>query len=184
MQNIQRISLFFRLLFQTAFIILPLILVLFWWHAPKPLQFFDTGFWSFIQISYTDGIAILHPLSPATKIVGFLLCLIPVGFTEYVCYCLIQLFSRYEKAEIFTVLSVNYIKKTGMALLLSQLANPIYEALQTLNLTWGNGHGHRFITMSFGSTNMGVILMAMMTILIAWIMAEGCRLREEQQLTI
>jgi hypothetical protein len=180
MHKIKRISYFFRLFFLAAFIMLPLILAMFWINAPNPVGFPKAGF----PVSFTDGVEILHTLSNTTKFYGFLICLIPIGFMEYVFYCLVKLFSLYEKAEIFSIKSVNYIKKIGQALLLSQLLNPFYDALKTLNLSWGNPHGHRFISISIDGTNIGIILMALMTILISWIMAEGCRLREEQQLTI
>ena len=180
MQKIKQVSCFFRFLFLAVFITLPVLLALFWLNAPKPLGFPNAGF----ILSYTEGVDILHPLSNMTKFYGFLICLIPVGFMEYVFYCFIKLFSLYEKAEIFSINNVNYLKRIGQALLLSQLFNPFYDALKTFNLSWGNPHGHRFISISFGSTNIEIILMALMTILISWIMAEGCRLREEQQLTI
>jgi hypothetical protein len=180
MHKIKRVSYFFRLLFQTAFIVLPILLALFWIDAPNPIGFPKAGF----AISFSEGVDVLHALSGTTKFYGFLICLIPVGFMEYVFYCLIKLFALYEKAEIFSINNVNYIKKIGQALLFSQLLNPFYDALKTLNLTWGNPHGHRFIAIAFDGTNIGIILMALMTILISWIMAEGCRLREEQQVTI
>jgi hypothetical protein len=180
MHKIKRVSYFFRLLFLAGLIVLPVVLALFWVDAPNPVGFPKAGF----AINFAEHVEVLHTLRNTTKFYGFLICLIPIGFMEYVFYCLIKLFSLYEKAEIFSLNNVTYIKKIGQALLLSQLLNPFYDALSTLNLTWGNPHGHRVISVTVDGTNVGIILMAFMTILISWIMAEGCRLREEQQLTI
>ncbi len=181
MGKIQQVSYYFRFLFQLVFLALPILLGLFWINAPIPLGFPKAGFTaSFIP----DGIEILHVLSPFTKFSGFLICLIPLFFTELVLYFLVKLFNLYEKAEIFSIKNVTYIKKIGYALLLGQLVNPLFDALMTFNLTWGNPHGHRMIGITIDGTNIGIILGALMTILISWIMAEGCKLREEQQLTI
>jgi len=51
-------------------------------------------------------------------------------------------------------------------------------------LTWRNPPGHRFASITLIQTNIGVILVALMVILISWIMLEGCKIREEQQLTV
>jgi hypothetical protein len=51
-------------------------------------------------------------------------------------------------------------------------------------MTWQNPPGHRAATLSLSSIDIATLLTAILIILISWIMAEGCRLREEQQLTI
>lgn len=181
MHKIQQVSHYYRFLFQLMFLALPIMVGVFWLDAPTPIGFPQIGF----PVSFIPhGIEILHVLSPITKFYGFLICLIPLFFTELVLYYLIKLFLLYESAEIFSFENVTYIKKMGYALLAGQLFNPVFEALITLNLTWGNPQGHRVMAITVDGTNIGIILGALMTILISWIMAEGCKLREEQQLTI
>ena len=102
----------------------------------------------------------------------------------YILYSLIKLFKLYEKAEIYSINSVRYIRNIGYALIITQLVNPIYEGLMGVALTWHNPTGHRFASISLDQTNIGIVLVALLVILISWIMAEGCKLREEQQLTI
>lgn len=76
------------------------------------------------------------------------------------------------------------IRNIGYALLIGQIINPFYEALMGLVLTLHNPSGHRFIGFTLDQNNIGILFAALIIILISWVMAEGCQLREEQQLTI
>ena len=102
----------------------------------------------------------------------------------YILYSLIKLFGLYSKGEIFSVNNVRYIRNIGYALLFTQIVNPLYQVLMGAVLTLHNPPGHRFLSITLDQTNLGIILIALIVILISWIMAEGCKLREEQQLTI
>jgi len=73
---------------------------------------------------------------------------------------------------------------TPRLFLFTQLVNPFYEALMGIVLTLHNPHGHRLAIITLDQTNIGILFVAGIVILISWIMSEGCKLREEQQLTI
>jgi hypothetical protein len=73
------------------------------------------------------------------------------------------------------------VRNIGYTLLITQIANPICQALLTLVLTWQNPLGQHYATISLNGTNLGLILMSVLIILISWIMAEGYKLQEEQQ---
>lgn len=183
MQKIQRVSFLFKILFQTAFILLPIILAFFWYRAPLPLEFFNGSIsMSFIPKSI---LAINHsPFTLNIKILGFLISLIPTAIVEFILWFLIKLFTLYEQAEIFTLQNVKYIRNIGCTLLVGQILDPIYQVLLSATLTWQNTPGQRLATITLGGTDAGIVLVALFTILISWIMAEGCKLREEQKYTI
>lgn len=183
MQRIQRVSLFFRILFQLSIIIIPTSLIFFWIKGPTPVPIFP-NFGVFLNF-IPKGIQIIHSLSPWEKFSGFLISMIPTSINLITLYFLLKLFRLYEQGEIFSINNVRYLRNIGYVLLIGELlAEPIYQALISGVLTWGNGHGHRFIQITMGGSNLGMILLAFFIILISWIMAEGCKLREEQQLTI
>lgn len=203
MNKIKRVSLFFRIIFQIIFIAIPILLIFSWIYAPEPLNLF-IGIIKFNAIPstyagphvYAKGAYLLHPpmgapepvllhiLSWKEKCLGFLVSLLPTTIDLIVLYCLIKLFRLYEQGEIFSINNVKYIRNIGYALLIGQLLNPIYQGLMGIVLTWNNPKGHRFAAISLDQTNLGILLVGLMVILISWIMTEGCRLREEQQLTI
>lgn len=186
MHKIQRVSLFFRVLFQIAFIVLPVALVLFWLNGPNPIVLSPvTEASSGVEITFIPkSIHIMHAVSGMEKFYGFLITLIPTGIDLLTLYFLIKLFRLYEKGEIFTISNVRYLRNIAYTLLVGELINPIYQGLISGAMTWHNPPGHRFASIGFDGTDFGIILLTLFIILISWIMAEGCKLREEQQLTI
>jgi len=182
MNKIQRVSLFFRVLFQIGFIVIPVFTAVCWIYAPQPLHLAI-----FTIDTIPQGYPILAPFTPTTRILGFLITLLPATVEMLVLYFLIKLFQLYERGEIFMLENVRYLRNIGYILLIGQLINPIYDGLITANITWRNHFikkGTSIAAVTFDGTNISFILMALLVILISWIMAEGGKLREEQQLTI
>ncbi|SRR5579883_1406520 len=181
MNKITQVSSAFRITFQIIFCSLLLLDIIGWYYAPMPLSFMD-------HIIHMNVIPkqypILHILTPAEKLMGFIVSMIPTIIQLSTIYFLIKLFQLYEKDEFFSANSVSYFRKIGYTLLLTQLIQPLYEGLMGIVITLNNPHGHRFASITLDQTNFGIILMALLVILISWIMAEGCKLREEQQLVI
>lgn len=181
-EKIKKVSLFFRWLFLVLLIAIPIVHTISWRYAPVTIDV-SQGSGLFVS-AVPKGIQVLHPLSSSTKIYGFLIGTIPVIVIEFILYFLIRLFKLYERAEIFSIQNVKYIKKIGYGLLISQIATIISNTFLSALLTWDNPTGLRTITVTVSGTHISLMLTAGIIILISWIMAEGCHLREEQQLTI
>lgn len=165
MRKIQRVSRFFRWLFQMACIALPILSVVFWINLPSSIELIHQAF---TVNDIPNSIKILHTLSSNEKLVGFLISLMPMLVNLFILYCLIQLFRLYENYEIFTLKNVQYIQYIGYTLLIGQLIiNPIYEALLSVALTWHNPQGERMAVISFTGTNVGIVLIAFIIILIS-----------------
>lgn len=184
MDKIKRVSWFFRMLFQILFIVLPVVLAMSWMQAPQSMVLFNHII-ELDTIPKMYSAAILHPLTHMDKLLGFALSLLPLLVELFILYFLIKLFRLYEQGEIFHLNNVKYIRNIGYTLLIGQiLVDPIYQAFMGVILTWHNPPGHRFAGITLNQTNVGILLTALLVILISWIMAEGCKLREEQQLTV
>lgn len=177
MNKIKCVSLFFRVLFQITFVSLIGAQIIGWIVAPTV-----GGFFNVIPTSYQ--FLVLHSLSLNTKIAGFFVSSIPLAIKLLVLYSLIKLFRLYEQHEFFSAKNVLYIRNTGYALLLFEVAKPLTDFLLGFVLTSGNPPGYRIATITFDDANISVILTALMIILNSWIMSEGCKLKEEQQLII
>jgi hypothetical protein len=182
--KIKRVSSFFRWLFLVLLIAVPIVHIISWISAPVPIDV--SGKFGFLVSPVPKTVEVLHTLSLTTKIYGFLVTAIPVAVIEFILYFLIRLFKLYERGEIFTIDNVNYIKKTGIALLIMPLVRLISEGVVSAIVTWGNpiGSGTRKSVITLTGIDLSLLLTAFVIILISWIMAEGCRLREEQQLTV
>lgn len=183
MKKIQRISLCFRWLFQIIFMVMPVLLVIFWMNAPKPLSATAAHF-GFGMNFIPRYITFFHPLSPMTKFSGFLVSLIPLAVSLLVLYFLIRLFKRFEQCDFFCYQNVRYIKYIGLTLFIGQLLHPAYQALLTYVLTLHNYPGKPMVMISFTGADIGVLLTALAILLVSWIMAEGYKLKEEQQYTV
>lgn len=182
MNKIKRVSLYFRVLFQIVFCLLFLQVLgvgISWVNAPHTLAFLNGNI-----VFSLPNYPVLHPLSFTTKLLGFLLSMIPIGISMVVVYFLVKLFQLYEQGEIFLLKNVTYIRNIGYTLLVGQLFNPVYGALMSLLLTWSNPPHHRLMQVSVDGTNVGILLTSILVILISWIMAEGHKLLEEHELTV
>jgi len=195
MEKIQRVSLFFRLIFQMVFIALPVLLIVSWWYAPNELLLFSgiikqnaipapyNGMHVFTQQGISEK-AILHTLLFREKMLGCLVSVIPMMVKMFILYTLIKLFGLYVKRKIFSIYHVKLIRNIGYALLIGQIIEPFYQFIMGIVLTMNNPPHHRYASITLDQTNIGILLTALLIILISWIMAEGCKLHDEQQLTI
>ncbi len=195
MNRIKNISLCFRVIFQIILVALPVLLVISWLFAPEPVMLL-AGFIKLdaIPASYS-GLhtysaqagaepAIMHTLSLGEKSLGCLVSVIPMLIEMFVVYGLIKLFKRYEQGSIFSLEHVKTIRNIGYALLLGQVIEPAYQFAMGFVLTLKNPPGHHYAAISLDQANIGIVLTALLAILISWIMAEGYKLHEEQQLTV
>ncbi len=194
MNKIKKTSLFFRVLFQALFVILPLLLLLVWIKSAGTFQmtlgvtsdnFFEIAA-KVINLNYLPAAysgMILHPLNTSEKVLALGAACLPLLIQLYILFSLIRLFKLYEQGVIFSMNNVRYIRNIGYALIGTQIINALYQALMGFILTWRNPPGHRFSSITFDQTNLSIILVALMVILISWIMLEGYKIREEQQLT-
>lgn len=187
MNKIQRVGSFLRVIFQIAFFAWPLMLILYWIFAPH--MYSDVShvnataydvFVSFIP----RGTEILHPITGTDAFRGFLVGILPITIEMMIIYFLIKLFKLYEQGKIFTSLNVEYLRKIGICMLVNQGVGFIYDGLITFVLTMHNPAGHRVASITFGNYDVYNIVTAVMVIVISWIMAEGCKLNDEQQLTV
>lgn len=185
MNKIERVSRFFRGLFQIAFIWSLLSELTCWMIFPKTKTFSWQGF-SYTVMAVPEAYAqkIMHTVTLSEKLLIFSIGLVPFLLKLGLIYFIIKLFKLYEKGEIFTLQNVKYIRKAGYALLLNELISPIYQFMVGIILTIKNPAGYRYASVTFTQYNVGMVLTALMIILISWIMVEACKLNEDQQLTI
>jgi len=173
MNKIQRVSKVLRIVFQIAFVLWPLVLAIHWYfaigHTSTNLLF------NFIP----EGI--IHPISRIEALLGFLIGLIPITIEMTIIYFLTKLFKLYEQGKTFTLSNVEYLHKIGIWMLIKQAVGFFYDALLTFVLSIHNPPGHHFAAFTFSNYDVYNIVIAIMVIVISWIMAEGCKLQEEQK---
>lgn len=183
MNNIKKTSLYFRILFQVLFAALPIVLIMAWFQSDGTLRIIQ----SIVNISYIPAAysgKIMHTLSMSDKFLAMGAGILPLLVREYILFALIQLFKLYEREIIFSNNNVRYLRNIGFALIATQAIDLIYQGLMGFVLTWKNPPGLRFSAISLDQTNIGIVLVGVMVVLVSWIMLEGSKIREEQQLTV
>jgi hypothetical protein len=126
-----------------------------------------------------------HHFSLPAKFIGLTGSIVQNAIFAVGIYYLIQLFKLYEKGSLFTRQHVHYFKNIGIVLAVySTLGMMLSDAIFTIAATFDSGPGHRILAIGFGTTNIEVLVIAGLIILTSWIMAEGFKLKQEQELTI
>jgi hypothetical protein len=174
-ERVQTLSKRLRVVFTVVLVLIPVIQVLLWIffnQLPKNM------------IPRDLPIAVQQNLPLSARLMALVVSFISAGIVMACVYCLIRLFSLYEKAEIFTKGTVKCIKKLGRLLIWLFVAGIIEQPLMSLALSLHNMPGHRMISLGLGSDDIVVLLIGVVVVLIAWVMDEGRLLYEEQQLTV
>jgi hypothetical protein len=182
--KIKRVSRILRYLTLIYLCAGPISKAIFWITNGEPLHpFFKISIWPEALIA-ENCLRPIATLAPMTKILGFLVSLIPNIFSVLALYYLARLFKLFEGLEFFSQNSVSLLRKIGFALLGGQLIYPIYTALISLTVTISNPPGERMIATAFGTAELSWTALALVIILASWIMDEGRKLQEEQEATI
>lgn len=177
MNKIKIVSRLFRILFQITFVMLPACLILYWLGAPAPLSILGHSLNIDLIPHEMPGFPMILHLSRQTRLLGFLVSLIPAVMLLMVFYFLIKLFRLYEKNEIFSLNNIYYLRVVATTVVIGELIFlPIYQGLLSLVLTWHYRPHFVIITVNFS-----ILLLSLLLVLISWIMTEGYQLQEEQK---
>ncbi|MFW5489245.1 MAG: DUF2975 domain-containing protein [Desulfovibrio sp.] len=181
MAKIRSVSRMFRFLFLAA-MLLPIFSVCSWlWLGPENGSVI-------LQISpLSHGLEEFIPsqgLDMQQRLLGMAAQAVPAAVNMFLYWQLAVLFGLYSKGEIFTSGNVACYRRTAFALLASQVLGPLYQAAASLVLTMNNGPGHRTIAVGLDNYDLAEVLIAVVIIVIAWVMDEGRKLKDEEALVI
>lgn len=123
-------------------------------------------------------------LNEAQKLLGFLATLIPLAFSMISLGYLAQLFSAFERLELFEKKNVQILKRAGWALVWGQILYPLHLACLSLALTYRNPVGERNLTIALGSHQFEILAIGLSILLASWVFEEAVKLQEEQKATV
>jgi hypothetical protein len=123
--------------------------------------------------------------TPFTKLLACISQFIAIVPFLGILYCLAKVFHRYEMGEIFTLVNAQRYYQIGKLLFIDALlAQPISQGLSVMAATFSNPTGLRYIRISIGTPNFLAVLLGLLVIFISWVMIEGSKIQEEQQLIV
>lgn len=178
MQNLEKISKFYKNIFRIVFVLIVISVPTFWAFAQNEYipNVTDTA------QHYIDQMS--QPIALDTRIIGLLVSLIPVSVILYIIALLIKLFTCYEKLEVFSSRVVLIYKRLGWGLVYYFFAQIIFEPLISLTLSCHNPVGERFVSVSIGTNEILALLCGGVIITISKVMQKAHELAEENDLTI
>lgn len=188
MNKNEKISAALEKVFKTlAFLPVPLSLIL-WAFIQFPsrtifgIPLIDSPI-GFLSLLHPD-LPIMADLTSSLRGVGFLVYLPLAALQTYWLWQLKTLFGCYAKGQIFTSENTAYIRRTAMAFLGIAFMSILVNTASILVLTASNPPGQKLLSVSFGTPQISDILTGMILVVIAWIMDEGQKLREEVDYTV
>ncbi|MFH1154897.1 MAG: DUF2975 domain-containing protein [Pseudomonadota bacterium] len=124
------------------------------------------------------------PLPVSARVMGFGVVMIPTGIAMAGVWQLVRLFGLYEQGFIFMPANVRCFRNLSRTLIWWFAAGIVSNSLLSVALTLHRPAGQRMITLGLGSSDLTALLLGSILAVIAWIMEEGRKLREEQDLTV
>lgn len=187
MTKIQRISKYMKLGCLT-YMPIPILASLLLWFTAHKIPFIEYLYKAgYISISHAGKpIDILSAnMTALARTVGFFGSFLTDLFTVLIFYFLYQLLSLYEKGKIFSHQHVRLFKNMGYTTLgYATLGLMFSDTLLTLGNTLSNPPGQRILAIGFGTPNIEFAFYGLIGVLLSWIMAEGLKLKSDQELTI
>jgi hypothetical protein len=179
MQKIQKWSRFLRIFFQIAFVAIPLFTLCEW-------SFFDAKTINLIESfrKFNPTVSLPTEISYTTRALCFMLSMIPNGIIMFGFYHLIKLFKLYESGQVFTNECIRHIKICAYSVLAWLIADFFTTSLLILALTLENPVGQRILSISLGPKHLSTLIISIIAIIIAQVMDEARKLKDENDYII
>lgn len=132
----------------------------------------------------TASLAVSPVLPGWVRGLCFLAALVPATALCVTLLRLRLLFALYKQGRIFTLANVACFRSLARALFIWAAASILYTPLSGLAVTAANPPGRHILVLGIGTAELGLLFVAVMAVVIAWVMDEARRLDEEQALTV
>lgn len=190
MNRMQKVSSYLLVLFNSLLVFIPLALLVLWvfidYHPLK--EAIEHGvFFEAVPTTTPQGLVNLAQVNwnGFTKSVGFLSSLVDVLPILLGLLILKTVFRNYQRGDIFNVYNAKQYKNLGYLFFLAAfITQPLSGMLKVLAITLTNPVGQRTIQIGFGTPTFEVLFCGVLVLVISWVMAEGCKLQEDQKFTI
>ena len=171
--RIQRVSHRFRLFFAALVLILPLLTLIYW-----------LGFNHFPQEFVPMPVRAEAELPLLSRILAFVISMLPIGVVIAAMYILARLFSLYEKGIVFSTQTVRCFRRLGWVLMCWVVASLFYLPMLSHVVTAVNPPEQRLVVAQLGLSDIAVLVMGAIVLLISWVMDEARKLEDEHAHTV
>jgi hypothetical protein len=138
----------------------------------------DTSQWLMFDVHHL-GATLSNHVPIAFRLAALVCELAPTAFTMWALWSLRRLFLLYAKGSVFSAEALTALNHVAVALFAGVVVGFAMQAPISLILTWPQGHGHREISLGFGSDDVATLFIACVVLVIARVMAEAQRAVDE-----
>ncbi len=144
--------------------------------------------WAFIEHLPLANASLAAPVDETTptlsRFLAFLASLLPTGVALYALSILRRLFGLYSRGVIFGQENVACFRHLGWSLFAWAGANFLFDALAGVILSFHWKSGTRLLVLNLDGQDLLMIFMGLVVLTVAWVMDQGRRLSEEQELFV
>jgi Protein of unknown function (DUF2975) len=175
MENIQKLSIRFSLLFKLLMVLLPLTTILYWSFFP---YFRGIG----LQVSNTP--LELMVASPGNQFYALLVNMIPMMNIVVGLHYLQKLFQNFAKGIVFSILNVNIYRKIGICLFCLAITENVFDSLLTYFVSYNPDNGAHMLSFGIDSAQIIYIVIAGLILVTSHVLREAYQLKLDAQYTI
>jgi hypothetical protein len=137
--------------------------------------------WAGFGYSWESNIPSMPLLS---RMLGMLVDGISYGLVVWAILCLLKLLKHYQKGELFSLETFSLFRKISKIALIYTVYDFLSSIVMSLISTMHNAPGERMLSVQFSSGDIKNIFVVACFFMITSLMYEGCKLKEEQNLTV
>ncbi|HEY1838423.1 MAG TPA: DUF2975 domain-containing protein [Rhizomicrobium sp.] len=142
--------------------------------------FLDPGHSKWLMFDVENvGDALNAGIPLANRLMALGCALFAEAFTVWALWSLCRLFLLYARGEVFTRGALRQLNHVALALVGGVIAGFVMRVPMTAALSWPLGHGHRYISLSFGTGDVATLFMAGVVLVIVRVMAQASALADE-----
>lgn len=166
-------------IFQFLVYFLPVAVIYFWLTVETPFDFLTSM--GVIEFHLEGQNA---PLTFGTRACALLANLLLLSIVLYAFRLLAKLCHYYEAEQIFTLETTLIYQKLGKCLFYWVAGSVVYNSVMSIILSYHNPPGERVFTLGFSGSDVFAIFVGVLVLMISWVMHEGQKVVNENNLTI
>lgn len=140
-------------------------------------------FWALVSpetVKALPGVAYeVAALTAATRVLAFLLTMVPGAVAVWGLVALRGLFDAYRRGAVFAPGNALRLRRFAVSVVVAAIAKIAIVPVMSVVLSWHNPPGSRAVSIAFGSDDIGALFVGLLFLVVAWIMAEAQRLAED-----
>ena len=152
------------------------------------------GYWIFFNelpenmisasLKMQSSLPIPDELLLSQRMLCLMVSLFPLAIKLAAVFTIMRLLKLYRAGQFFSGSHVQCFKRLGRILIYYTVAGVVESTAIVLVMTMNNPSGQKMLSIGFSSDDLTLLVVAAIVLMISWIMDEGRKMAEENELTV